>query len=582
MRCTRFDGARVVLALLVVCAISAPAARRLPPRQERSRSRRRPKRRERLYLKGRDLAEKLRATDARRYYEQAAAKDTGFALAYVGLANTSGTNREFVEAVTKAVALAAKVSDGERHMVLALDAGLKNDPAGVLRALHRARGALSERRARADAAREHLLRPAGVPARHRPLREGHRDQRRPSRSRTTRWATPTGSWGSTAEAEAAFKKYIELIPDDPNPYDSYAELLMKMGRFDESIAMYNKALAIDANFVASYIGIGNDQLFKGQPAAARETFAKIAKVARNTGEKRTAHFWTAASYVHEGATDKALAEIEANSALSGAEQDGGTQSGDLNLMGDILREAGRIDEALVKYGKAVEVSEAASVPAEAKAATRRNYLFEQARAAVAKHDLAHRQGKGGGLWRRGGGAKGAVRAAAAAGDRRADRARREALRGGRAGVRQGQPAGSAHSLSDRRRTEGRRRHRARGGDGRQGGDVQSAQLQLRLRSSQGSEDAGHGALNAASFGPSPTVRVPPRAVGSSRHAILSSSGQSFSPFVRKWRNWQTRKPQELVLAREWRFKSSLPHQPHSAPVNAGRFLFLWTEKLTDS
>ncbi|MDQ3224723.1 MAG: tetratricopeptide repeat protein [Gemmatimonadota bacterium] len=40
-----------------------------------------------------------------------------------------------------------------------------------------------------------------------------------------------------AEAEKAFKKYIELIPEDPNPYDSYAELLMKMGRFDESIAL---------------------------------------------------------------------------------------------------------------------------------------------------------------------------------------------------------------------------------------------------------------------------------------------------------------------------------------------------------
>ena len=34
--------------------------------------------------------------------------------------------------------------------------------------------------------------------------------------------------------------------------------------------------------------------------------------------------------------------------------------------------------------------------------------------------------------------------------------------------------------------------------------------------------------------------------------------------VRKWRNWQTRKPQELVAARPWRFESSLPHQ-HSAP-----------------
>ena len=85
-----------------------------------------------LYLKGRDLAEKLRATDARRLYEQAVAKDPNFALGYVGLANTSGTNKEFVDATTRAAALAGKVSEGERHMVLALEAGLKGEPAKVL------------------------------------------------------------------------------------------------------------------------------------------------------------------------------------------------------------------------------------------------------------------------------------------------------------------------------------------------------------------------------------------------------------------------------------------------------------------
>ena len=396
MRCTwfdrGFDEARVVFALLVICAISAPAsaqtavaAGKIPITSSSEEARA-------LYLKGRDLAEKLRATDARRFYEQAAAKDTGFALAYVGLANTSGTNREFVEAVSKAVALAPKVSEGERHMVLALDAGLKNDPAGVLRhytelvALfpkdERAQTLLANTyfgRQEYQRAIDHFVKATEINA---------------------SFSQPYNQMGyayrflgQNGQAETAFKKYIELIPDDPNPYDSYAELLMKLGRFDESIAMYNKALAIDANFVASYIGIGNDQLFKGQPAAAREAFAKIAKVARNTGEKRTAHFWTAASYVYEGATDKALAEIEANFALSGAEQDGGTQSGDLNLMGDILREAGRVDDALVRYKKAVDVGEAASVPPEAKAATRRNYLFEQARAAVAKHDLATAKAK---------------------------------------------------------------------------------------------------------------------------------------------------------------------------------------------
>ena len=32
--------------------------------------------------------------------------------------------------------------------------------------------------------------------------------------------------GKYDEAEAAFKTYIKLIPNNPNPYDSYAELLM--------------------------------------------------------------------------------------------------------------------------------------------------------------------------------------------------------------------------------------------------------------------------------------------------------------------------------------------------------------------
>ena len=85
-----------------------------------------------LYLQGRDLAEKLRATDARKFFEQAVAADKNFALGHLGLANTSGTNKEFIDALTRAASLAGQVSDGERQMILAQEAGLKGDPAGVL------------------------------------------------------------------------------------------------------------------------------------------------------------------------------------------------------------------------------------------------------------------------------------------------------------------------------------------------------------------------------------------------------------------------------------------------------------------
>ena len=49
---------------------------------------------------------------------------------------------------------------------------------------------------------------------------------------------------------------------------------MKRGRFDESIELYQKALSIDPNFVASYIGIGNDYQFMGRPEDARAAFTQ--------------------------------------------------------------------------------------------------------------------------------------------------------------------------------------------------------------------------------------------------------------------------------------------------------------------
>src|ERR1041384_1868750 len=75
-----------------------------------------------------------------------------------------------------------------------------------------------------------------------------------------------------ANAEQAFKKYIELIPNDPNPYDSYAELLLKMGKFDDAITQYRKALSIDPNFINSHNGIAAALTYSGKP---NETAAEV-------------------------------------------------------------------------------------------------------------------------------------------------------------------------------------------------------------------------------------------------------------------------------------------------------------------
>jgi len=345
-----------------------------------------------LYLRGRDLAEKLRATDARRLYEQAAQKDKTFALAWVGLANTSGTTKEFIDAVTRAVALAGAVSPGEQHIMRGLDAGLKGDPAGVL--------SHYTELVRLFPRDERALTLLGNTYFGRQDYDAAIKQYTAATTVNPSFSQPYNQLGYAYrflerfdEAERAFKKYTELIPDDPNPYDSYAELLMKVGRFDESIKMYQKALSIDGNFVASHVGIGNNYLAMGRPDSARAAFARIAAVARNTGERRLARFWTAASYVHEGATDKALEELRAGYALAEAEHDAGTMSGDLTQMGDVLREAARPADALARYQEAVTILDKAQVPDELKDATRRTHIFEEGRVAVAKNDLATARAK---------------------------------------------------------------------------------------------------------------------------------------------------------------------------------------------
>jgi tetratricopeptide (TPR) repeat protein len=340
-----------------------------------------------LYLKARDLSEKLRATDSRKLFEEAATKDKTFALAQVGLANTAGTAKEFFDAMNRAVALADKVTEPERLIVRGLEAGAKGEVAKQKECYTKLTAAYP-----GDERGHNLLGgyyfgqqdyPAAVEA------------YKKATAINPSFSQPYNQLGYAyrfmekyPEAEQAFKKYIELIPGDPNPYDSYAELLMKTGRFEESIKSYEKALALDPNFVASYVGIGNDQMFMGRGDDARKTFARIDSVARNDGERRLAHFWTAVSWVHEGAPDKALAEAQKLQAIAEGGKDLANAAGDLNLMGNILLEAGQPDAALARFKQQLETIDKADVPTAVKEAAHRNALFNEGRVALAKKDVA--------------------------------------------------------------------------------------------------------------------------------------------------------------------------------------------------
>jgi tetratricopeptide (TPR) repeat protein len=321
------------------------------------------------------------------HFEKAAAADRDFALAQLGLANSAQTAREFFAALEKATALAGKASAAERHMILGLDAGVRGDPA--------AQGKHFEELAAAYPRDERALNLLGGYHFGRQEWEAAIAAYQKAIAIDPRFSQPYNSMGyayrflgRNDEAEKAFKKYIELIPDDPNPYDSYAELLMKVGRFDESIRNYEKALALDPHFVASYIGIGLNRIYLGQPARARETFASLEKNARNGGERRQAYAQEAASYLHEGDTANALKAVEKMRAVAQQDRDTAALSGDANLMGNILLEAGRTDEAAARFAESLKLAEQADTPDEVKQAARRQAIFDDGLVALARGDVA--------------------------------------------------------------------------------------------------------------------------------------------------------------------------------------------------
>jgi tetratricopeptide (TPR) repeat protein len=340
-----------------------------------------------LYLEGRELNENLRGTEARRYFENAAARDPDFAMAHFGLALTAPSAQEFFARLERAVGLADRVSDGEGWIIRGLDAGVRSAPAEQERLYTQLVEAYpDDARAQTLLGELHSGRQEWEKAIARYLRAIEIAPDFPPPYNQLGYAyRALGRWD---DAGRAFKKYIALVPGEPNPHDSYAELLMKTGRFEESIFNYRKALSIDDAFFPSHVGIGLNQIFLGKPDEARATFDHLYRIARNDGERREALLWTAASHLYQGDHDRALAVARKRAAIAEATGDLATLAFDQTLFGDLLLDAGRPREALAEYEHAVELIERAGVSAEVEAAVRRNHLYARARVALAEGDLA--------------------------------------------------------------------------------------------------------------------------------------------------------------------------------------------------
>jgi tetratricopeptide (TPR) repeat protein len=339
------------------------------------------------FLQGRGLAEKLQIANSLQYFDKAIALDSNFATAYLNRANASFAAKDFFDYLKMAVAHSDRCSEGERLAILAANAGANANTVSQKEYLD------SLVRLYPNDERAHFMLGAYFFGQQEYTHAI--DQYNKAIEIAPEYSPVYNILGyayrqtdNTDEAEKAFKKYTELIPNDPNPYDSYAELLMKIGRFDESIANYRKALAIDPNFIASHIGIAMNYLYKGKPDSGSAELVKLYSMARNDGERRQAIFAQVVIDADGGKMDAALKELDRQYTIAEKANDRAAMSGDFGAKGNILLEMGKYGDALAAYEKSAQLIASSDLSQQIKANAQLFLHYNRARTAIGKNEMA--------------------------------------------------------------------------------------------------------------------------------------------------------------------------------------------------
>ena len=338
------------------------------------------------YMKGRADLEAFRPEQAHGHFAWAVREDPEFALAYLGLARAAATEADFHDALQRAVALADRVTQGERNMILAFQAQMNGDQDEQFRQVRRlAEGYPDDEQAQVLLGQAYFgknnpshavrcfkraveLDPTLVPA-----YEG--------------LARVYLSLGRHKQAEEALATLTKLAPDLEASHHLLGELQMKLGQFDQSIASYEKALALDPGDVTAQIAIGNNLLFMDRADEARERFRQLYDRAGDDDQRRTALVWIAAIHLHEEAPDEALEALREATTVAERGDDARALADVLEMMGDVLFESGSFDLAHAKFKESAAAIERTNFPGTVKMAARINVVYHEARIALAREDL---------------------------------------------------------------------------------------------------------------------------------------------------------------------------------------------------
>jgi tetratricopeptide (TPR) repeat protein len=125
--------------------------------------------------------------------------------------------------------------------------------------------------------------------------------------------------GDYKQAVSVMQHYVELLPNEPNPQDSYAEILRMAGRYQDALEHYRVALRIDPNFHSSQLGIADTYSLMGQQKKAREEYFNARVLATDKVSELQDLLQSAFTYVRDRdfvGADQAFEEVAQQARLA--------------------------------------------------------------------------------------------------------------------------------------------------------------------------------------------------------------------------------------------------------------------------
>jgi tetratricopeptide (TPR) repeat protein len=256
--------------------------------------------------KARDLYERAMADYENLYLERAnigwraaAEADPNFALAYAWIASNSRNPEEASASRQKAKALAAKVTPGERLMIEWITNVQENNFIAGISAMNDMLEMFPKDKRLFYLAGNWLMGENGNEQAEKLFQRALAiDKNYPAALNDLAYSYARNH--EFAEAFAAMDRYVAVLPHEPNPQDSYAEILRMSGNFESALDHYRAALKIDPDFISSQLGLGDTNALMGNQAQARLEYDKAIQHAHNEADRLDYSLQKAATWTREG------------------------------------------------------------------------------------------------------------------------------------------------------------------------------------------------------------------------------------------------------------------------------------------